>query len=134
MPTIEGSGILLYQLFYNLVYNSLKFSRDEELPVITITSQLHNHNNIDTVTISIRDNGIGFDNKYKSKIFSAFTRLNSKDKYEGTGLGLALCQKVVERHGGDLTASGEENKGATFHILLPLKQTDKGLPNLLSRI
>jgi len=134
MPTIEGSGILLYQLFYNLIYNSLKFSKAEEAPVITITSQLHSYNNVDAVTIRVSDNGIGFDNKFKSKIFSAFTRLNSKDRYEGTGLGLALCQKVVERHGGDISASGEKNKGATFSILLPLTQTGKGLSKSLARI
>jgi signal transduction histidine kinase len=134
MPVIEGSGILLYQLFYNLINNSLKFSKKEDPPVIAITAYLHQHNNSDTVTIRVQDNGIGFDDKYRSKIFSAFTRLNSKDVYEGTGLGLALCQKVVERHGGTLSASGKENKGATFSILLPLRQTEKSLHNLLSRI
>lgn len=134
MPTIEGSGILLYQLFYNLIYNSLKFSQKDEPPVISISASLHHRNKIETVTILLRDNGIGFDNKYRSKIFSAFTRLYSKDIYEGTGLGLALCQKVVERHGGDISASGEENKGATFSIILPLRQPKSTLHSLLSRI
>lgn len=134
MPVIEGSGILLYQLFYNLINNSLKFSKKEEPPVITITADLHQYNKIDTVNICLRDNGIGFDDKYRAKIFTAFTRLNSKDTYEGTGLGLALCQKVVERHGGTISASGEVNKGAAFSILLPLRQIEKSLQNLLSRI
>lgn len=133
LPTIEGSGILLFQLFYNLIYNSLKFSKKEEPPVITITAKLHNLNSIDAVTIRVSDNGIGFDNKYKSTIFSAFTRLNSKDTYEGTGLGLGLCQKVVERHRGVISASGEKNKGATFSITLPLRQTERTLQHVLSR-
>lgn len=123
MPSIEGAGILIYQLFYNLLNNALKFSKKDIPPVIHIAAELTRHDNIETVTIRLSDNGIGFSGKYNVSIFTAFTRLNSKDRYEGTGLGLALCQKVVERHGGTISARGEENGGATFIIVLPLKQT-----------
>ncbi|MEX2230637.1 MAG: ATP-binding protein [Cyclobacteriaceae bacterium] len=70
--------------------------------------------------IVVSDNGIGFDQENSEKIFKTFTRLNSKDKYEGTGLGLALCKKIVQRHGGFITASGQKNNGAEFAVLLPL--------------
>jgi signal transduction histidine kinase len=72
--------------------------------------------------ISIEDNGIGFDQVHAKNIFETFTRLHSKDQYEGTGLGLALCKKIVERHRGTIEAAGTEGKGALFTITLPFKQ------------
>jgi light-regulated signal transduction histidine kinase (bacteriophytochrome) len=75
------------------------------------------------VETSIKDNGIGFDQENSEKIFNTFTRLHSKDKYEGTGLGLALCKKIVQRHHGIISANGCKNVGAEFIILLPEKQT-----------
>lgn len=128
LPLVEGAGILIYQLFYNLIYNSLKFSRQGVAPAIQIISkQLHP----DQVIIEISDNGIGFNNEYKDRIFSAFTRLNSKDHYEGAGIGLALCKKVVERHGGTITASSIENQGTIISVQLPLNQTALTSPNQL---
>jgi len=123
LARIEGAPLLMYQLFYNLVNNSLKFSR--ERPVIDISSSTISREDKEYTRIVIADNGIGFDQAYAERIFEAFTRLNSKDKYEGTGLGLALCKKIVERHNGTITASGEAGKGAVFTILLPLVQTEK---------
>jgi signal transduction histidine kinase len=76
------------------------------------------------VQIIIEDNGIGFDQEYAQKIFKTFTRLNAKDKYEGTGLGLSLCQKIVQRHNGIIYAKAMLNEGATFTITLPLKQNN----------
>jgi two-component system CheB/CheR fusion protein len=72
--------------------------------------------------ISITDNGIGFDNNFKEKIFEIFQRLNNRSHYDGTGIGLAIVKKVIDHHGGMITASAEENVGATFTIVLPLKQ------------
>lgn len=118
LPTIEGSGILLYQLFYNLINNALKFTSTERVPVITITAEQKGK----LVEIKVSDNGIGFEAEYDRKIFETFVRLHSKDVYEGTGIGLALCKKIAERHGGNIKAEGEENKGATFIITLPLIQ------------
>ncbi|HEX6180992.1 MAG TPA: ATP-binding protein [Chitinophagaceae bacterium] len=120
LPKVEGAAVLIYQLFYNLINNSLKFS--EEVPVIHISSSLVKAGENKFARIVVRDNGIGFEQQDADKIFNAFTRLNSKDKYEGTGLGLALCKKIVERHHGSISASSEEGKGTTFTILLPLVQ------------
>ena len=79
------------------------------------------------VRITIQDNGIGFEPDQALRIFETFTRLNPKDKYEGTGLGLALCKKIVERHGGSIIAKGDPGKGATFTITLPLQQKEVSL-------
>jgi hypothetical protein len=118
LPTIEGANVLIYQLFYNIIYNALKFSVPEIFPVISITSKLKKNN----AAITIKDNGIGFDQKLHEEIFNTFTRLNSKDRFEGTGLGLALCKKIVQRHNGSITAQGEINKGAAFTVTLPINQ------------
>jgi PAS domain S-box-containing protein len=123
LPTIEGASILLYQLFYNLINNSLKFAQTNALPVISITCSIQKEPNGDYVEIVLTDNGIGFEQEYARRIFDTFTRLNAKDKYEGTGLGLALCKKIVERHHGNITATGVRNEGAVFTIVLPLIQT-----------
>ena len=127
LPLIEGAEVLIYQLFYNLINNSLKFSKPAESPVITIQSSLYTDNDIAMVEISVSDNGIGFQNEHSEKIFNTFARLNSKDKYEGTGLGLALCRKIVERHNGYISAHSEKGSGATFIVQLPIKQTSKSI-------
>lgn len=117
LPTIEGAPILLYQLFYNLINNSLKFSRADTPCRIEISAKVED----DTALIRLTDNGIGFDQEQAGKIFDAFFRLNTKDKYEGTGLGLSLCKKIVLRHGGDIQAAGTKGEGSEFRIRLPLK-------------
>ncbi|RYG22555.1 MAG: PAS domain-containing sensor histidine kinase, partial [Chitinophagaceae bacterium] len=114
-----------YQLFYNLIYNSLKFAKEDRPPVIEVSSTLLHQAATDFTKIVITDNGIGFDPIYADKIFDTFTRLHSKDKYEGTGLGLALCKKIAERHQGNIRASGVKGKSATFTVLLPLRQEKK---------
>jgi len=126
LPVIEGSETLIYQLFYNLINNSLKFSKKHVSPVITISSKeekIKGHDAREYAYITLQDNGIGFEQSEAEKIFKTFTRLNSKDKFEGTGLGLSLCQKIVERHGGTIRAYGQEGKGATFVFSLPIKQS-----------
>ncbi|MBD0284807.1 MAG: PAS domain-containing protein [Flavisolibacter sp.] len=139
LPTIEGTPVLIYQLFYNLINNSLKFSRPEERPYIRIyTEELHKEEIEKTgglsplktyIKVIVEDNGIGFDEAMAERIFQTFTRLNAKEKYEGTGLGLALCKKIVQRHGGIITASGKENEGARFTLILPVKHSlDEGQP------
>ncbi|MBT1699982.1 response regulator [Fulvivirgaceae bacterium PWU4] len=133
LPVVEASQTLVYQLFSNLVGNSLKFTRPGKPAVVTITSAPAETLPPDPalltgkryVKILIRDNGIGFDQKFAEKIFSPFTRLNSKDKFEGTGLGLALCKKIVERMHGSISATGRENEGAVFEVLLPLPVFEK---------
>jgi signal transduction histidine kinase len=122
LPVIQGAQVLLYQLFYNLVNNSLKFAKDK--PMIRISARIIKLDGVDHAEISVSDNGIGFRQDYAGQIFHAFARLHSKDHYEGTGLGLALCKKIVERHYGTITAIGEENKGSTFIVSLPLIQRE----------
>lgn len=124
LPTLEGAPVLLYQLFYNLINNSIKFARSGEPPQITLSSAPAQAG---FAQVTVQDNGIGFDPGHSGRIFETFTRLNSKDKYEGTGLGLALCKKIVERHGGSIVANSEPDKGATFIITLPLKQKETGI-------
>jgi light-regulated signal transduction histidine kinase (bacteriophytochrome) len=123
LPEIEGAGILLYQLFYNLVSNSLKFSKPNVAPLIKINSSVVKMEEKEYAKISVWDNGIGFDQQFAEQIFTTFARLHPKDVYEGTGLGLSLCKKIAERHGGAIIATGIENDGATFTIILPLKQS-----------
>lgn len=122
LPAIEGSSVLLHQLFYNLMNNALKFSRTGVKPVVYIESQLMQIGANERVEIKLTDNGIGFSQEEADKIFQSFVRLHPKDRYEGTGLGLALCQRITERHGGTIEAIGSPGKGATFIIRLPQKQ------------
>jgi len=133
LPVIEGSSVLTTQLFSNLISNSLKFSQADVRPVIDIsaapvTPEEVTKEKLDErrayTRITLTDNGIGFDQQYADRIFQIFSRLNSKDQFEGTGLGLALCRKIVERHRGVIRASGRENEGSTFTIILPLPQQD----------
>ena len=122
LPVIEGAGILIYQLFYNLINNSLKFAKADVEPEITFTAAVIREKDKDVTEITIADNGIGFDKAYAEKIFDAFARLHPKDKYEGTGLGLALCRRIAERHHGSMYAAGNTGEGATFTVRLPVMQ------------
>jgi PAS domain S-box-containing protein len=122
LKPVEGSSVLIYQLFYNLINNSLKFSKPTEQLEISVDSKLVEEKGKPFTEITISDNGIGFEQGDAEKIFNTFTRLHSKDKYEGTGLGLALCKKIVERHHGSISATGSKNQGAEFIIRLPQKQ------------
>lgn len=121
-PVFEGAPILVFQLFYNLVNNALKFSRPDVSPEIRITGKIETMNGKQYAAILVRDNGIGFDDAYADRIFTTFTRLHSKDDYEGTGLGLSLCKKIVHRHSGKITALSAVNEGAAFTVWLPVVQ------------
>lgn len=118
LPTIEAVPFQMRQLFQNLLSNSLKYSNSEIIPVIEISAT---HNSKSTVEITIKDNGIGFESAYNEKIFHIFQRLSTRQSKEGTGIGLALCKKITDTHGGSITASGKEGEGATFNIILPYK-------------
>lgn len=127
LPTIEGAPVLIHQLFYNLLNNSLKFSRADTPPIIYISGEVIGTTDGPVAEIGFSDNGIGFDQQHAMTIFDTFARLNSKDNYEGTGLGLSLCKKIVERHHGTITAMGTKNRGAVFTIKLPLQHTEKSI-------
>ncbi|HTM91358.1 MAG TPA: ATP-binding protein, partial [Flavisolibacter sp.] len=122
LPAVEGASVLIYQLFYNLVNNSMKFSRPDQPPVVEISSSVIQIDQKEFAAIRISDNGIGFEQEFAEKIFETFLRLNSKDRFEGTGLGLSLCKRIAERHGGFIEAFGEPGNGASFVTYLPLKQ------------
>jgi PAS domain S-box-containing protein len=130
LPCIDVNKGQIRQLFQNIISNALKFTKQETAPVISISSKLLATKSFDSVDeadgpfcmICIRDNGIGFDEKYVSKIFTLFERLNSKDKYEGTGIGMSIAKKIVEKHNGLITAVSREGKGTEFKIILPVQQ------------
>lgn len=124
LPTIVGDDIQLAQLFQNLITNGIKFHKDDEDPIIHIQSQQES----ETCIIKVSDNGIGFDEKYLDRIFNMFQRLHSRTNYEGTGVGLAVCRRIVERHGGKISAISQPEKGATFIIQLPIQQ-EEGNPD-----
>jgi light-regulated signal transduction histidine kinase (bacteriophytochrome) len=116
------------QLFQNLLSNSLKFVQDDKQPVITIDCtilKIHevSHYQLRSaekyLKLDFSDNGIGFENEFAGKIFAIFQRLHGRSEYEGSGIGLAICKKIVEHHGGVIYASGVPDKGATFTIILP---------------
>jgi len=132
LPVCEVIPLQINQLFYNLLSNSLKFSRTGTPPVITINSraltliEVLKHPelepNLDYFEILFADNGIGFNQKFEEKIFQIFQRLNRKEDYSGTGIGLALCKKIVLNHKGLIFGESLEGAGALFHIILPLNE------------
>lgn len=127
LPTIDGAPVLIYQLFYNLINNSLKFARADKPLHITVTGSEREVDGQMMAVVRVDDNGIGFDQEDAGRIFDTFSRLNPKDRYEGTGLGLALCKKIVERHGGTIAAQSSLGNGAAFIITLPLQQQAQNL-------
>ena len=129
LPVIDCDPTQISQLFQNLICNSLKFHRDKTPPVINITSRKlsdseleRTHCEKEMIEFSFIDNGIGFDEKYLDRIFEPFQRLHGNNKYQGSGIGLAVCKKVVERHGGLLFATSKLGEGACFQIQLPFEQ------------
>lgn len=120
LPIIEANPTQMQQLFQNLIQNGLKFRQKAHSLILNIECA---HISQNEVSISISDNGIGFAPEYGEQIFGMFQRLHARSAYEGTGIGLAICQRIVEQHQGKISATGETNKGATFIILLPLKQS-----------
>ncbi len=120
LPTIEADPTQMRQLLQNLLANALKFHRAGAPPVVRIeTSEV---SQTSEVSIAVEDNGIGFDEKYLDRIFQPFQRLHGRSEYEGSGIGLAICRKIVERHGGNITACSAPGQGATFIVTLPVRQ------------
>jgi two-component system CheB/CheR fusion protein len=132
LPVIEAIPLQISQLFYNLVSNSLKFSKEGTAPAITITSrllapeELDNHKNLNKLLpyceISFRDNGIGFEQQYADQIFLIFNRLNRREQFAGTGIGLALCKTIAINHHGEMYGVSNVDEGALFQVILPLRQ------------
>jgi signal transduction histidine kinase len=118
MPEIEADPLQMRQLFQNLLSNALKFRRPGVPPVVRIRS----HADDGRAIIEIEDNGIGFEAQYAERIFGIFQRLHGRGAYEGTGIGLAICRRIVERHHGSISASGRLGEGAMFRVTLPMEQ------------
>lgn len=119
MPVIEADEFQMRQLFMNLISNAIKYHRKEVPPVINIQCE----NGGADYKITLQDNGIGFDPKYSDKIFKPFERLHGASEFEGNGMGLAICRKIVERHGGRLSADSVQGEGSVFTITLPKKNS-----------
>lgn len=122
LPEIEAIPVQIEQLFYNLINNCLKFSNPSVQPVIHIGCSNCNPEE-SFAEMFVRDNGIGIDPRYADKIFMLFHRLNDRKTYEGTGIGLALCKKIVENHKGQIWVQSTEGEGSTFFIRLPFRQS-----------
>lgn len=127
LPVIEVNVGQMRQVFQNLLSNALKFSRKDKRPVISICAARVREKKINSAEsdngkyfrFSVKDNGIGFDEKYEANIFSLFERLHAKDKYEGTGIGLAITKKIIEKHNGVIVAKSKEGMGSEFIFVLP---------------
>lgn len=122
LPTISADAPQLRQLMQNLISNALKFRRQGVAPEVRIDSKTAGG----TVQVTVRDNGIGFDPRYSERIFRVFERLNGRSEYPGTGIGLALCRKIAERHGGSVVADSEPGVGSTLTVTLPLSRREEG--------
>lgn len=135
LPTIDADPLQMRQLLQNLLSNSLKFHRAEVSPLIQIQGRLLKPSEVSPLLqssdrpftgtvcqVEVTDNGIGFDEKYLDRIFTVFQRLHGRNEYEGTGVGLAICRKIAERHSGLITARSKPGEGTTFIIVLPIKQ------------
>lgn len=125
LPSVRGNAIQLRQLFQNLLSNALKFTPPDRAPSVQISASLCSPEQMPTLYpnalgsylgISVQDNGIGFEQQYVGRIFNLFQRLHGRNEFAGTGIGLAVCKKVVDNHGGYLTAYSQPDQGATFWV------------------
>jgi light-regulated signal transduction histidine kinase (bacteriophytochrome) len=118
LPEVMADNTQLAQVFQNLIANGIKF-HGEEAPRIHISAE----KKANELLFSVNDDGIGIDPQYSEKIFEVFKRLHKKEAYPGTGIGLAVCKKIVERHGGRIWVESELGKGSTFYFALPINPT-----------
>ncbi|GAA6765524.1 hypothetical protein AAFH68_14600 [Flavobacterium sp. CGRL1] len=135
LPVVAAIPLQMSQLFGNLISNALKYNRPNTAPEITISASpvpenelmLHVLNlELEYTKIEVRDNGIGFTQQYAEQIFNIFQRLHGNDEFSGTGIGLAMCRKIMQNHNGEITATSQEGVGTTFTIIIPLLQEKKG--------
>ena len=120
LPTISADPMQMRQLLQNLISNAVKFRRADVAPVVDISATADD----DSVQLVVRDNGIGFDTQYAQRIFRVFERLHGRGTYTGTGIGLALCRRIAERHGGSVVADSVLGEGSTFTVTLQTQRTE----------
>lgn len=125
LPTVEANRLHMQQLLQNLIGNALKFHRPGEPPVVRVHGATR-RNGRELASVVVEDNGIGFDEQHAERIFSVFQRLHGRGEYEGTGIGLALCRKIAEQHGGTITAASAPGSGSTFIVTLPTGAEPEG--------
>jgi signal transduction histidine kinase len=123
LPTLDADPLQMRQLLQNLIGNGLKFHRAGVPPVVEVRASSTGGDR-PGVRLEVEDNGIGFDTKYLDRIFTPFQRLHGRTEYEGTGMGLAVCRRIVERHGGTITAESAPGEGAKFTVELPCYQRE----------
>jgi signal transduction histidine kinase len=119
MMTLAADPLQLRQLLQNLIGNALKFHKPGEPPLVRVWCERAVTPEGGLCRLHVADNGIGFDEKYLDRIFTVFQRLHGRHEYEGTGVGLAVCRRIAERHGGSITAASEPGRGSTFVVTLP---------------
>jgi light-regulated signal transduction histidine kinase (bacteriophytochrome) len=124
LPTVEADPLQMRQLLQNLIANGIKFHRPGLPPLVRL--QRAQSPGVGLVAFTVQDNGIGFEPEYEERIFKVFERLHPRDVYQGTGIGLAMCRKIVERHGGSIVAAGRPGEGSTFTVTLPVTQSHAG--------
>jgi light-regulated signal transduction histidine kinase (bacteriophytochrome) len=124
LPDVEGDAALLHQVVFNLISNAVKYSRKQGSPRIVIGSESDENEGL--AIKFVRDNGTGFDMQYANKLFQVFQRLHRSTDFEGTGIGLAIVRRIVERHGGRVWAEGAIDEGATFYFSLPKRRQEHG--------
>jgi light-regulated signal transduction histidine kinase (bacteriophytochrome) len=117
LPVVNADRTQLAQLFQNLIGNAIKYRSPDRRPEIHVS--VHRENG--SWQFDVRDNGIGFEQQYEKKMFLIFQRLHSRGKYPGTGIGLAICKRIVDRHGGEIWAVGDPGNGATFSFTIPMQ-------------
>ncbi|HEX7974476.1 MAG TPA: ATP-binding protein, partial [Anaerolineales bacterium] len=125
LPTVEADPVQIRQLLQNLIGNALKFHRPDSPPRVKVSGETLSPAGpagSTMVQIRVEDNGIGFDEQFAERIFQPFQRLHGRSEYEGTGIGLAICRKIVERHAGKITVESKPGQGATFIVTLPLER------------
>ena len=118
LPTLLADHSQLLQLWQNLITNAIKY-RSDKPPQIEIGAKVQNNQWL----FSVKDNGIGIDSSYYERVFAIFQRLHTREKYPGTGIGLAVCQKIVDRHGGKIWVESESGQGSTFYFTIPIAKT-----------
>jgi two-component system, LuxR family, sensor kinase FixL len=122
LPIVDADAMQMRQILQNLISNALKFRQEGVVPLVQVRSQIFSQYDQEHCEIRVIDNGIGFEQKYTDRIFQIFQRLHGRGTYEGTGIGLAICRKIAERHSGSLAAESKPNQGATFIFTMPIHQ------------